>query len=205
MMAGNLIIVSAPSGAGKTTLVGEVLKCDEQSKPSISYTSRAPREGEQNGVHYHFISLEEFEAMIAGGEFLEWAEVHGHLYGTSQKLVDDLRRQGFDVILTIDVQGAEQARRNFSEAVSVFILPPTFEAMVERLNVRGANRADDLQLRLKNARCEIAKCSSFDYIIINDDLDRAVDELASIILAERCRSVRRTSIVEQILKTFDTH
>ena len=205
MMAGNLIIVSAPSGAGKTTLVGEVLKRDELVKPSVSYTSRAPRAGEQNGVHYRFIALEEFEAMVAHGEFLEWAEVHGRFYGTSRRLVEDFRTKGFDVILTIDVQGARQARENFPDAVSVFILPPTYEAMVERLKTRGTDRSEDLQLRLLNARREIAECSKFDYIIINDNLDRAVDELASIILAERCRRDRRASIAEKILRTFDMH
>src|SRR5262245_9810996 len=203
MMAGNLIIVSAPSGAGKTTLVGEVLNRDGLVKPSISYTSRSPRKGEQHGVHYNFIAPEEFEAMIARGDFLEWAEVHGNFYGTSRKLVENIRAGGFDVILTIDVQGAQQARENFPDAISVFILPPAYEAMVQRLNARGTNPSEDLQLRLKNARREIAECSKFDYIIINDYLDRAVNELASIIVAERCRRHRRASIAEQILRTFD--
>jgi len=201
-MHGNLIIVSAPSGAGKTTIVGETLKRDQQVRPSVSYTSRAPRAGEENGVHYHFIPREEFDAMIARGDFLEWAEVHGRLYGTSRRQVEDLRAEGFDVILTIDVQGAEQARGIFPDAVSIFILPPAFETMVERLNVRGANHTDDLQVRLKNARAEIAESDNFDYIVINDDLDHAVGELASIIVAERCRHIRRYATIEQILKTF---
>lgn len=201
-MQGNLIIVSAPSGAGKTTIVGEALKRDRQVRPSVSYTSRAPRADEENGVHYHFVSREEFDAMIARGDFLEWAEVHGRLYGTSRRQVEDLRAEGFDVILTIDVQGAATARAMFPEAVSVFILPPAFETMVQRLNVRGANATGDLQVRLKNAQAEIAESNNFDYIVINDDLDRAVGELASIIVAERCRRTRRYATVEQILKTF---
>lgn len=202
-MLGNLFIVSAPSGAGKTTLVGEALKRIEWLKPSISFTSRDPRAGEQDGVHYRFIDRPSFEAMVARDEFLEWAEVHGRLYGTSRSLVREYRQNGFDVVLTIDVQGARQARQAFPDAISVFILPPTFDAMVARLNFRGANRADDLELRLLNARQEIAECNQFDYIVINDDLDRAVTELVSIITAERCRRDRRAPLVDRILKTFE--
>src|SRR5262245_58515196 len=140
-MTGNLIIVSAPSGAGKTTLVGAVIEADERVKESISFTSRPARAGERNGVHYHFVSINEFEAMIGRGEFLEWAEVHGNLYGTSRRLVEELRAAGHDVILTIDVQGAAQARVLFPDAVGVFVLPPSCETLLERLETRGANAA----------------------------------------------------------------
>jgi guanylate kinase len=202
IMIGNLIIVSAPSGTGKTTLVTEVLKRDPRVKPSISYTSRAPRAGEERGVHYHFITRSEFEAMAGRGDFLEWAEVHGNLYGTSRRIVEDFRVAGYDVILTIDVQGAEQARKLFPDAVSIFILPPSYRSLIERLGARGANQTGDLQLRLRNAIDELGQYKRFDYVLINDDLSQATNELAAIILAERCRRERRSSVAEEILKTF---
>ena len=201
-MIGNLIIVSAPSGAGKTTLVSEVLKRDSRIKPSVSFTSRAPRNGEENGVHYNFVSADEFRAMIERGDLLEWAEVHGNLYGTSRRLVERLRGEGFDVVLTIDVQGAGQARKLFPDAVGVFILPPSYQTLLDRLDTRGANGADDLQTRLRNAIGEMAEYKNFDYAIINDDLNQATDELAAIVLAERCRRHRRSELAEQIIKTF---
>ncbi|MGE0133060.1 MAG: guanylate kinase [Blastocatellales bacterium] len=201
-MNGNLIIVSAPSGAGKTTLVGEALKRDGLVRTSISFTSRPPRDGEEQGVHYHFVSRAEFEAMVAGGDFLEWAEVHGNLYGTSRRAVEEARAAGFDVILTIDIQGAAQARKLFPAATSVFIMPPSLETLVERLENRGTDTADDLQLRLGNALYEIEQYVNFDYVVINDNLTRAIDELAAIIVAERCRLKRRSYVVEQILQTF---
>lgn len=201
-MNGNLIIVSAPSGAGKTTLVSEVLKRDQRIKPSVSFTSRAPRNGEENGVHYNFVSADEFRAMIERGDLLEWAEVHGNLYGTSRRLVEQLRGEGFDVVLTIDVQGAGQARKLFPDAVGVFILPPSYQTLLDRLDTRGANGADDLQTRLRNAIGEMAEYQNFDYAIINDDLNQATDELAAIVLAERCRRHRRSELAEQIIKTF---
>lgn len=201
-MKGNLIIVSAPSGAGKTTLVQEVLERVPGVKPSISYTSRAPRAGELNGVHYHFVTREEFAALIERGEFLEWAEVHGNLYGTSHRYVEALLAGGNDVILTIDVQGAAQTRQLFPAASSVFILPPSLQALLERLGERGSNDAEDLQVRLQNALAELAHYPNYDYIVINDKLAQAVDELAAIILAERCRCARRTAEVESVYQTF---
>jgi len=201
-MAGNLIIVSAPSGAGKTTLVAGALKQVERLVPSISYTARAARRDEEMGVHYHFVTREEFEAMIARGEFLEWAEVHGNFYGTSRQRVEELCATGADVILTIDVQGAENARRAFPDAVSVFILPPSYEALVERLKTRGANHGEDLELRLRNAQRELEQYRHFDYLVINDDLEQATRELAAIILAERCRRKLHAETAERILQTF---
>jgi len=201
-MLGNLIIVSAPSGAGKTTLAGEALKRDNLVRTSVSYTSRPPRACEEEGVHYHFVSRAEFEAMIANGDFLEWAEVHGNLYGTSRRFVEDARAAGFDVILTIDIQGAAQARKLFPDAIGVFIMPPSLDALVERLGNRGTDTADDQQLRLKNALHEIEQYVNFDYVVINDDLNRAIDELVAIITAERCRLKRRSEISDRILRTF---
>ncbi len=201
-MIGNLFIVSAPSGAGKTTLVGSVVQADGRVKESVSFTSRSARVGERDGVHYHFVSRDEFEAMIGNEDFLEWAEVHGNLYGTSRRLVEESLAAGNDVILTIDVQGATQARVLFSEAVGVFVLPPSREILLQRLETRGANASDDLQIRLINALYELAQFKHFDYVIINDDLERATSELFAIITAERCRLKQRGEMAEQIIQTF---
>ena len=202
-MVGNLIIVSAPSGAGKTTLVAGALGRDSRARPSISFTSRFPRAGEKQGVHYHFVSRAEFEAMIANGDFLEWAEVHGNLYGTSRRAVEEVRSSGSDVILTIDIQGAAQARHLFPDAVSVFIMPPSLDALAERLEGRGTDTAHDRRLRLESALHEMEQYVNFDYVVINDDLNRAINELGAIITAERCRTARRSEIGERILQTFN--
>jgi guanylate kinase len=201
-MKGNLIIVSAPSGTGKTTLVNDVVKRDPNVRSSVSYTSRRARAGEIDGVDYHFVTSRKFEEMIERGDFLEWAEVHGNLYGTSRRLVDEWRTSGFDVILTIDVQGAATARRLYPEAIGVFILPPSYQDLISRLCKRDGNSSSDLNLRMQNALKEIEQYYNFDYVVINDDLDKATEELAAIILAERCRRQRRTESVEQILRTF---
>jgi guanylate kinase len=140
--------------------------------------------------------------MVGRGDFLEWAEVHGNLYGTSRRLVNDLRAAGFDVILTIDVQGAEQARKLFPDAVSVFIMPPSYRTLVERLGVRGGHSSDDLQMRLRNSLDELSHFQNFDYVVINDDLDKATEELAAIIVAERCRRDRRNEVAQNIMQTF---
>ena len=203
-MIGNLIIVSAPSGTGKTTLVNEVIKSDQHVKRSISFTSRMPRAGEIDGVHYHFVTRERFHLMAERGEFLEWAQVHGNFYGTSLRGVDELRNAQFDVILTIDVQGARSARSMFPEAISIFLLPPSYQSLVERLDARGTDASDDLKVRLDNALGELAHFQSFDYLVINDDLTRAADEVAAIIIAERCRRVRRAAVAEKILQTFNS-
>jgi len=203
-MTGNLFIVSAPSGAGKTTLVEAVIRTDGNVRESVSFTSRPARAGEVEGLHYHFVARAEFEAMVGRGDFLEWAEVHGNLYGTSRKLVEEMRAVGHDVILTIDVQGAAQARVLFPDAVGVFVLPPSRETLLQRLETRGANAADDLRIRLKNALFELALYKNFDFVVINDDLKRATGELAAIITAERCRLKRQGAIAEQIINTFST-
>jgi guanylate kinase len=201
-MTGNLIIVSAPSGAGKTTLVNEVVRRDPRVKSSISYTSRLPRAGEVDGVDYHFITIDGFQGMIERGDFLEWAEVHGNLYGTSRNAVEEWRAAGFDVVLTIDVQGAATARCLYPDAIQVFILPPSYQDLIKRLSRRGGSSSDDLKLRMQNALNEIRQYDNFDYVVINDDLNKATEELAAIILAERSRSRWRKQSVEQILRTF---
>jgi guanylate kinase len=200
---GNLIIVSAPSGAGKTTLVTEVLRLDAGVRPSISFTSRAPRPGEIDGVHYHFVTLERFRELIEQGELLEWALVHGNYYGTGRQAINDLRRGGFDVILTIDVQGEQQVRQAFPEAVTVFILPPSYHVLAERMGGRGDTADEIFRLRLRNALGEVAQYQRFDYVIVNDLLDEAIGELATIIRAARLRGERRALIAEEIIRTFD--
>jgi guanylate kinase len=200
---GNLIIVSAPSGAGKTTLVAGALGRDNRVRPSISFTSRRPRAGEEQGDDYHFVSRVEFESMIANGDFLESAEVHGNLYGTSRRAVEEIRASGYDVILTIDIQGAAQARKLFPDAISVFIMPPSLDALTRRLESRGTDTERDRRLRLDSALHEMEQYVDFDYVVINDDLNRAIDELVAIITAERCRTARRREIAEWILQTFN--
>ncbi len=201
-MTGNLIIVSAPSGAGKTTLVSELIERDGKVKPSISYTSRPQRPGEENGVHYFFVTPEEFDIMIERGEFLEWARVHGNLYGTSRSQVERLRASGSDAVLTIDVQGAELARKQYPEAIGIFVLPPSYRTLVERLGERRTDSSEDLKLRMRNALNELAQYKSFDYLLINKDLAVAAEELSAIIKAERCRCERRAETAEQIIQTF---
>lgn len=201
-MTGNLIIISAPSGAGKTTIVGELLQRVPGVCASVSYTSRAPRVGETHGTDYHFVTRAEFEAMIERGELLEWAEVHGNLYGTSRVYVEERLASGTDVILVIDVQGAALVRQQFPAAITIFILPPSYEAMLERLHLRDAGQTDALALRLHNAEAEVAQYEFYDYLIVNDELAAAVQECAAILLAERCRRAKRAAAAELILTHF---
>jgi guanylate kinase len=190
-MSGLLYIVSAPSGAGKTSLVSHLLDADPMVKKSVSYTTRAPRPGEEDGQHYHFIAPAEFERMRAGGELLESALVHGNHYGTSRVAVERETGAGHDVLLEIDWQGAAQIRTLKPDAVSVFILPPSIPALEERLKGRGQDSAEVIARRVAGARGEIAHVGEFDYVIINDDFDRAAQDLLSIIRAERLRLPRQ--------------
>lgn len=199
---GNLIVVSAPSGAGKSSLAQRALNRIEGLKFSISYTTREPRGPEKDGVDYHFVSEDEFRAMRDRSEFLESAEVHGYLYGTHRAAVDELLAQGLDVILDIDVQGAEQVRQRVPEAITVFILPPSREILEARLRSRNLNEPSDLERRLSNAADEVRLYEKFHYVIVNDDLDRALASLEAIITAERCRLLRQVTYVESILNTF---
>jgi len=199
---GNLIVVSAPSGAGKSSLAGRVLKRAENLRFSISYTTREPRGSEEDGVDYHFVSEDQFNAMRERDEFLESAEVHGCLYGTHQKPVEELLSQGLDVMLDIDVQGAEEVRRRVPEAILIFIMPPSCEVLEERLRARNLNAADDIDRRLRNAAIEVQLYERFDYVVLNDDLDRALAELEAIITAERCRPDRRRNRIESVIDTF---
>ena len=199
---GTLIVVSAPSGAGKSSLAERVLKRVEDLRFSISYTTREPRGTEQDGIDYYFVSEDEFQAMRERDEFLECAEVHGSLYGTHEKPVEELLSQGFDVMLDIDVQGAEQVRRRVPEAISIFIMPPSCEVLEARLRSRNLNSPADLDRRLRNAAIEVQLYDRFDYVVLNDDLDRALAQLEAIIIAERCYPDRQRNRIESVIATF---
>jgi len=203
-MIGNLFIVSAPSGAGKSSLVGAVLAEDKRVVLSVSFTTRAPRAGELQGREYHFVDIATFEAMLARGEFLESAEVHGHRYGTSQTWIAETRARGLDIILEIDWQGAEQVRRVFPDAVSVFILPPPpFLAELERrLRGRRQDSEEAIRRRLGDAREEIRHVSEFDYVIINKEFNEARQDLAALVRATRLKLSRQSAKHPEIFGSF---
>jgi guanylate kinase len=199
---GMLVVVSSPSGGGKGTLIRRVLKSVPNLGYSVSFTTRAARVGEIAGRDYFFVSREEFNQKIEAGDFLEWAAVHGNLYGTSYEQIQRELIEGHDIILEIDVQGAASVRQLVDDMVSVFILPPTFEILRARLEARGSERPDDLALRLKNSRGEVEHYREFQYVIVNDDADRAAAQLASIIYAERARVARQEEATQRVLASF---
>lgn len=184
-MTGNLFVVSAPSGGGKTSLVSAVLAEDPELVLSISFTTRAPRPGEKNGREYHFVSPATFEAMLERGEFLECAEVHGNRYGTSQKWIEEMRACGKDVVLEIDWQGAEQVRRHYPVATTVFILPPSMAELERRLRARAQDSDAVIRRRMENAVEEISHAVEFDYVIINNVFEEARRDLAAVVRAAR--------------------
>ncbi|WP_180296417.1 guanylate kinase [Snodgrassella alvi] len=199
LQSGHIFIVSAASGTGKTTLVSRLSAHQPDIRISISHTTRAPREGEQNGVHYHFVSRTEFEEMIAGNMFIEHANVYGNYYGTSLKAVESLTQQGFNVILEIDVQGAEQMRRLLPEATSIFILPPSMTELTERLKNRGTDSEDVIAYRLKKSREEIEQSLLFDYVIVNQELTQAEQDLLAIIRSVGLRAQAQSQTITRIL------
>lgn len=203
MMEGTLFIVAAPSGAGKSTLVNALLAREPAISLSISHTTRPPRVGEEYGRHYYFVERGEFEQEIAEGIFLEHAEVHGNLYGTSRKTVSGLLGQGNDVLLEIDWQGARQVRKAKADCVSVFILPPSRAELERRLRGRGSDSAEVIERRLHNSREEIAHAHEFDFIIVNDRFEDALDDLQSIVRAVRQRAAlqwqRHEALIEELL------
>lgn len=192
-MSGNLYIVSAPSGAGKTSLVAALLGADPRIRKSVSYTTRAPRPGEIDGQHYHFIASEAFERLAAAGDFLESAVVHGNRYGTSRRWVGEQLAGDSDIVLEIDWQGAAQVRRLMPAAIGIFVLPPSFEALLQRLNSRAQDSPEVIATRLANAREEIAHVHDFDYVIINSDFRTAAAELQDIVRTERLRTAQQLS------------
>ncbi|MGB0449891.1 MAG: guanylate kinase [Porticoccaceae bacterium] len=187
MATGILFIISAPSGAGKTSLVGELLKRMENIKASISHTTRNCRPGEQDGINYHFVSREEFVAMLGQNAFLEHAEVFGNFYGTSQQWVEETLAAGEDVILEIDWQGAAQVRQLFADSTSIFILPPSKQALRERLNNRGQDDSAVIEKRIAAATEEMSHYVEADYMVVNDDFEVALEQLMAIVSAQHCR------------------
>jgi guanylate kinase len=184
---GNLFVVAAPSGAGKSSLVKALLELDARVQPSVSHTTRSPRGQEKHGREYFFISGPEFDAMIQADGFVEWANVHSHRYGTSKKAIEERMAQGADVILEIDFQGALQIKKIFANAISIFILPPSWEELRARLERRGEDSAEVIELRLKNAAVEVAQVHQFDFVIINELFDRALFDLKAIVHSQRLK------------------
>lgn len=198
---GTLFVVSAPSGAGKTTLCRKLLRGYKDLKLSVSYTTRQPRKGEINNVDYTFISKARFMKMIDKREFAEWATVHGNLYGTSIKRLKKLNKAGYDIILDIDTRGAMQLKQGYENAVYIFILPPSAEVLKERLLSRKTDSGDVIARRLENAKGEISYYKDYDYIVVNDRIDKAYRELASIIISSRLRTSRiDTNRIKKIFK-----
>ncbi|HEX8181781.1 MAG TPA: guanylate kinase [Pyrinomonadaceae bacterium] len=199
---GILFVISSPSGGGKGTLIRRILPTVPGLGYSVSWTTRAPRTGEQHGVHYHFATPEEFSAARAQGEFLEWATVHGHFYGTSRTAVAAELSAGRDVILEIDVQGATAVRQLQIEAVSIFIMPPSYEVLRVRLIARKSESLADLALRLRNAREEIKHYRDFDYVILNDEVERAAAQLAAVVYAARAERRRQEALARRVIASF---
>ncbi len=200
--AGSLIIVSGPSGAGKSALAARVLESVSGLRFSVSYTTRAPRGFERDGIEYHFVDMKSFKGLIEVDGFLEWAEVYGNLYGTSKRSVDDILCRGEDVLLDVDVQGARSIRQKRQDAVTVFILPPSYQVLRDRLESRKLDKDYVIEQRLRIACSETRNYRDYDYLIVNDDLDKATEELRSIVMASRCRMEVRTPIADRIVATF---
>lgn len=204
MTTGNLFIVTAPSGAGKTSLVRALLQADSQVQLSISHTTRPPRPGEENGRDYHFVALERFMEMLEHGDFLESAEVYGNHYGTSHSWIERTRQTGKDILLEIDWQGAAQVRRLMPDAIGIFVLPPSQEALLERLKNRGQDSAEVIERRFRAACEDMSHVGEFDYAIINDDFDTALHDLLAVIRAERLKIGRQLDRHVDLLKKLLT-
>jgi len=199
---GSIFVISAPSGAGKSTLVKRVMAATPGLSFSVSYTTRAPRAGEKHGRDYFFVSPRTFEGMVRRDEFVEWADVHGHFYGTAHKQLHAAQDAGRDILLDIDVQGHKQVLQQLPEAVSVFILPPSFEELSRRLRNRRSNTPEDIERRLQTAREEIAHWSEYEYLVVNDHLKDATQALRTIIRAARFRRPSQAGRVEKIIDKF---
>jgi len=193
--AGILFVISAPSGAGKTTLCKEIIDFFPSLRHSVSYTTRPQRPGEQDGIDYHFVTPETFDAMVAEGAFAEWAEVHGNRYGTAIETLERFRLEGCDVLLDIDIQGARQLKKNYRQGVYIFVLPPSFDELRRRLQGRNTDAPEVIARRLANAQLEVREAGYYDYLVINDVFAKALDELKAIIVAEGCRASRVLPLV----------
>lgn len=201
-LRGMLVVISAPSGTGKTTVADRLVTVGDDLVRSRSFTSRTPRTGEVDGVDYNFVSRAEFEAMAARGEFLEWADVFGNLYGTGRRQTEALIAAGQDVLLVIDVQGARQVRSAIRELVTIFVLPPSLGALEARLRGRSQDGRAAIEKRLRTAREEVGAVAEYDYVVVNDDLERCVGDIAAIVRAERLRRPRRSGVIAPIVSTF---
>ncbi len=199
---GNIFIISAASGTGKTTLVSRIVHHHDDIRVSVSHTTRAPRENEQHGKHYYFVTKEKFMDLVGEGAFLEHAEVFGNYYGTSVLGVQELTRQGVDVILEIDVQGAAQVREALPEAISIFILPPSLKVLEERLRKRETDSAEVIARRLNEAKHEIEQAFEFDYVLTNQDLVEAESDLLHIIKSQRFKQALQTEMIEKVLQNI---
>lgn len=184
---GNLFVVAAPSGAGKSSLCKALLELDSRLQPSVSHTTRPPRGQEKHGREYFFVSQQEFDAMVAADAFVEWAHVHANRYGTSKKAIEDRMAMGADVILEIDFQGAVQIKNVFANAICIFILPPSWEELRSRLERRGEDSPEVIEMRMKNAQVEVAQVGKFDFVIINELFDRALFDLKTIVHSQRLK------------------
>ena len=198
----NAFILSAPSGAGKSSLIELLLNQSPSLCFSVSHTTRPPRAGETDGIEYYFISKEEFEEMIAGRKFLEWAEVHGYFYGTSRAMLDRAEKEGKDLLLDVDVQGAAKIKEQIPDAVTIFILPPSFEVLRERLVRRQKDTDRQIAKRIENARSEIEHYVEYDYIIVNRDLASAFESLVSIIRSQQCRREQMEENAREVIDSF---
>ena len=198
-MSGNLFVISAPSGAGKTSLVHALLNINPQISLSVSFTTRDPRPGEHDGRDYHFVTRDTFLAMAKRGEFMESAEVYGNLYGTSQNWISNENAKGNDVLLEIDWQGAAQVRKLFPDCISIFILPPSMEALEQRLTGRGKDNAEVIARRMAAVRKDVAHVSEFDYVIINDNLNVALRELNAVVLSAQLACAKQLSRYQDLI------
>ena len=199
---GNLFVVAAPSGAGKSSLVKALMELDARVQPSVSHTTRPPRGQEKHGREYYFVSEPEFDQMVLAGAFVEWAHVHGQRYGTSRKAIEERIAQGADVILEIDFQGALQIKRIFTNAVLVFILPPSWEELRSRLERRGEDSPEVIELRLKNAATEMTQAREFDFVIINELFERALFDLKAIVHAQRLKYLSQRRLRAEVFQAL---
>ncbi|MCO7248910.1 guanylate kinase [Pseudoalteromonas sp. Ps84H-4] len=201
---GNLFILSAPSGAGKSSLISALLKKYNDMKVSVSHTTRSPRPGEENGVHYHFVSVEAFKALIEKNDFFEWAQVFDNYYGTSKQAIESQLDAGIDVFLDIDWQGAQQIRKLVDDVETIFILPPSKEELESRLNNRGQDSQEVIAGRMAKAQSETSHYNEYDYVVVNDDFETALSEIETIVMAKRLslksQTVRHQALLENLLK-----
>jgi len=201
---GNLFILSAPSGAGKSSLINALLAKHADMKVSVSHTTRSPRPGEDNGVHYHFVSVDEFKSLIDKNDFFEWAQVFDNYYGTSKQAIEEQLAAGIDVFLDIDWQGAQQMRKLVDNIETIFILPPSKEELETRLNNRGQDSAEVIAGRMAQAQSESSHYDEYDYVVINDNFETALTQIETIVLAKRlslkCQSVRHQSLITDLIK-----